>query len=97
MDHFKSIFQKRQVFNGSGFWMVGFRIPTVQVRVDVEFQNEVKTFIHIITENRYRRASSPVHALPSIPLHLLVSGFGMETSRVTFLTILIPLKISNVI
>ena len=29
--------------------------------VDVEFQNEVKTLIHYIMENRIRRASGPVH------------------------------------
>ena len=43
-----------------------------QVKVDVEFQNEVKILVHIITENRNRHASGPVHALPLIPLHLLL-------------------------
>ena len=37
--------------------------------MDVELQNEVKTLIHIITENRNRQASGPVHTLPSILLH----------------------------
>ena len=32
-------------------------------KVDVEFQNKVKTLIHIITENRNRRASGPVHSI----------------------------------
>ena len=32
-----------------------------QGRVDVEFWNEVRTLIHIITENRDRGASGPVH------------------------------------
>ena len=43
-----------------------------QGKVDVEFQNEVKILVHIITENRNRHASGPVHALPLIPLHLLL-------------------------
>ena len=42
----------------------------LQGRVDVKFQNKVKTLIHIITENRNRLASGPVHSLPSIPLHV---------------------------
>ena len=39
------------------------------MKVNVEFQNKVKTIILIIMENRSRRANGPVHALPSIPLH----------------------------
>ena len=31
-----------------------------QGRIDVEFQSEVKTIIHIITENRNRCARGPV-------------------------------------
>ena len=45
-----------------------------QGKVDVEFQNKVKTRIHIIAENRNRRASGPVPSLPSLPLHILVSS-----------------------
>ena len=41
----------------------------IQRKIDVEFWNEVKTPIHIITENRSKGASGPVHALPSILLH----------------------------
>ena len=40
----------------------------LQGKVDVEFQNEVKTLIQIVTENRNRHASGFVHALPSIQL-----------------------------
>ena len=42
-----------------------------QRKVDVEFQNKVKALIHIITENRVRRASGPVHSLLLKPLHIL--------------------------
>ena len=49
-------------FQGGGKAYLGH-----QGRVDVKFQNEVKTLIHIITENRNRRASGPVH---SILLHI---------------------------
>ena len=34
-----------------------------------------KTLIHIIMENRNRRASGPVHFYPSIPLHACKSSF----------------------
>ena len=40
--------------------------------MDVEFQNEVKTLIHIIMENRNRCASGPVEATTSIPFHVLL-------------------------
>ena len=35
----------------------------LQGRVSVKTQNKVKTLIHVITENRKRRASGPVQAL----------------------------------
>ena len=40
-----------------------------QGKVDIEFQHKVKTLIHIITENRNRRTSRPVHISPLHPLH----------------------------
>ena len=47
----------------------------------VEFQNEVKTLIPIITENRIMCANGPVHALPSIPLHI---QWELEYSKFRF-------------
>ena len=45
----------------------------LQGRVDVKFQSEVKTLMHIITENRNRSANGPFHFFPLILLHKYVT------------------------
>ena len=42
---------------------------------DLPYSHVGSRNIHIITENRNRHASGPVHSLPSIPLHAL---FGLQ-------------------
>ena len=55
-----------------------------QGRVDVKIQSEVKTLTHIWTENRDRRASGPIHSIPSIPLHVYYSRYFDELKPLCF-------------
>ena len=58
---------RRHVMN-SCIWLLFLEL---QGMVDVKFQIDAQTLIHIITENRNRHACGPVHSFPLILLHKL--------------------------